>query len=229
MEIYVKLAVTALIIVCLAAYYFKNRKEKDEWDEALQKADKAVYDFILDLLIGIDASQYKNLDEFRSIVLIQVENSSWEIVRKTLDELIEKGEVPSGIRNYLTRDKVHDYIDKFVLRKDIDNLITSTYLNAEKDHIENPDDSLSFTNDDGETIDYSDPDQYNIDDEVTDPELEPAEEDEIPPEALAKLNPPSDDPSEDNEVWELSEDEVAAGVHFDKNGRKRDKNGRFTK
>lgn len=209
-----------------------NAKGKSMAEDFLVSLSDEIYALMIKNIkeIDIEGFNFESLEEFEAKVLGVIYTSANSFVKNKIDELDEDAILPSVALKLLFD---QDFVDKFTEEifnnghvEDIIKDAWSKYFQTKVESMEENTEDVAIGHDvDGNEIIYSGPD-YNEDfDEKNDLPL--AEEEEIDPEALSKVIPPSDDeePYYDEDVIEENEP-----FFIDKNGRKRDKKtGRYTK
>lgn len=218
----------AVGISYLALFKGVNRSAKS----ILDLYNEYIKDEVLTIMSKIDFAKYVDFQSLKNDVLEKIDNDLCDDIEKMLNTALEDHAISKYARKYITREKILDFIHTNIYNNNYFSLLESKFVTEHRDEIENPEGNLPVMYDkDGNEFNYMDPENFFIDEE--NPELEPAEEEEIPASELANIIPPKEDADEDlfEEVNEdgLTQEEVEAGVHLDKNGRKRDKRGRFVK
>lgn len=221
------------IIILVGLYTFVKRyRNKKRADEIIADIQTRFYSIAVFAINGLNPKEFKNFDDYREIVLNAISREAWDSIDNEINKLIDEGGISDSILRYINRDKIDEIVKYMITKFNLEDRIQKTYIESRKDDIENenPMDELEFTDKDGNPIDVTDPENFNVDDDIEDPELEPAEEIVIPEAELAKLIPKVDEDTEAPQVTEdLTPEEIEAGVHYDSKGRKRRADGKFTK
>ena len=185
-----------------------------------------------DLFIG-------SLNETYELVLKAIHESCWNYIETHAKSAADKDQLETVVLSVLTRDFVDKFLDSLIENFNVKDLIKDKYEELQVgdnfiERVEEEDKALQEK--------FSDKSQYNEEiDENKDLELAEAgtayaiKDDGT----IDEITRPDDveDPNLDTENDEsveieedsLTEEEKAAGIHFNKSGRKIDKRGRFVK
>ena len=239
-----------VVIIVGGIIYLKNLKSnKSKADKFLNEMNKDIKKMILDsatLTIEVmKGKQFESVAEFEEAVMKQANGELWLFIENKLDEAVREDLLPLAARNLITREYVDKFIAAFITNDNISSEIRGIYcdnvvkMNSSSMVEEDKKLSDQFSNDDffddESDVDNLQPGDLEKDDTeakyklVNDNDLEEIKEQEI--------IPPQDDVdiTQDETVTEevdedgLTAEERAAGIHFNKAGRKVDARGRFVK
>lgn len=226
------LAILAIIIVCIIVYHKKANKSADaeqELKDFLAGLENVIYNAMAGMIEDADYSKYTSVADMETSLL----NTFYDEVTPyiiTEVEDISDPVVATIIKKLLNKEVIEDYINKIIETHDLktkaDNNYAAATIAKTSSQVAEEDKELEE--------EYSDQSKYVEED---DGKL-PSGEDEIEIDESKPINPPRDeeepyDPTDEgmelvNEDG-LTKEEVEAGVHFNKAGRKVDKRGRFVK
>lgn len=219
--------VAIIIFTGLSLFLFEkfvNTKHTKEAVAYLEAQEEKIYDSIINI---INQLSYKAKDlsqaDFIYTILRDIHIEIIDIFFNQAYKDTKNHNLTTGARLKLDTARVHSYIDSLIDRYDIRDRISNTWSSINSNY----DDMLK---EDNELADkFSDKSLYyeNFDDDED--ELEPADITPVESEEDPDDVEYSDDDDTVEEIGEdgLTDSERDAGVHFDKKGRKRAKNGRF--
>jgi hypothetical protein len=229
MDIVLGLFVAIIILAALSLSLFLLEKAADtkhtkEAVAYLNAQEEKIYDSIVNI---IDHSESKAKDlsrtDFMYAILHDIHIDITDIIFNQISKDTKNHDLTKGARLKLDSARIHSYIDslidRYCIRERIDVAWVSVNYDFDKMQKENDaledkfsDSSLYYENfdDDKDTLEPAD--------------ITPVESEEDPDDVEY-----SDDDDTVEEIGEdgLTDSERDAGVHFDKKGRKRAKNGRF--
>lgn len=233
-----------LVIIGIILYLrFKSdtdKKAKFELDSFADELKNIIIAEAQECAKEIPNKNFNSVSDFENYVLDRCTNSLWITIDLKLDKAVSEKLIPFNVRKIINREYVKKYLPilmaKFNINSDIrsiycENAITTTVqsMEAEENRINNefPED-LYF--EDEEEVDNLKPGDLEPDTTREDIVLLG---NEVVPVKEQTIIPPKDevDISEaiTEDVIDLTEEEKAAGIHFNKSGRKVDAKGRFVK
>lgn len=248
-EIILGIIVIAIIVTIVYFYRKRHPSEKDkEWaDKFLESLSDYMYKEVLEIISTTDYSQFKNITEVSAYMLERIYGTVWVYVESKLNEASENGIMPKLAISIINRKYVEAFIATILDKMNFNDKIAEAFNNPKAFDIDK-----MIEEDKKLSIEFENENEYfeNGEAKVEDlPKTEPTDEDVLKfdrdpilkyqenpdtyQEVKQDIIPPSDEEvplkEDDDTVESLTEEEIAAGIHFNKNGIKIDKNGRFVK
>lgn len=194
------------IIVLVIIIELKRYSDKKKVEDFINGLGDKILEIILETINDINPKGFSNLENFRNIVLQNIYSAVWDYVAYTAEDAVEVDQITRTVFKLIDKETVVDFIDNL----EIDDLIAKAYNKKDIPELEEEVEE-----------DYSDQTQYVED--VTEMELPPAEEKEIPEEELAKIIPPKDEEDEnidmEDDSMEIITDKKMIIKTMSKNGQ----------
>ena len=224
------------IVVIIAAgiiiFLRKTRpssSDKKAAEEFIKGLSDTFYKTMLDIANSIDPKEFSNIEAFEESILKRIYSDIYDYTESKLKEAASTDIISAMVLKIIDKEYIINVIDTIYKNGNIENIIKDIWAKNFEEKVSEMESNIqdvAIGHDvNGNEIIYTGSD-YNEDfDEKNDLPL--AEEEEIDPEALSKVIPPSDDeePSFNEDLIDEDDD-----IFIDKNGRKRDKKtGRYTK
>jgi hypothetical protein len=220
-----------LIAVALIITLFNMRVKKrinKEAEEFLNSIEQIIYDAFIDVVESMNFTDDVSKDVAIALYYTNCCSEARKIIMRESVSAVEREELSKDARSILTKEYLTEYIeklmDKYLITERISNCWESYRINSTYDSMVEEDQKLA------EKI--SDSSLYNVGEFNEKTDLEPVD--------LSNLNNSSEEEDPDDVDYDMDDDTVElvgedgltdserdAGVHFDKNGRKHGKNGRF--
>lgn len=206
------LVVLAIFIVTLCLV-LKNKKNKAAVEEFLTGLTDELTAAILATIKAIDPSQFETLEQYEAIVLKAVYDNCWTYTQERAEKAFEDNPVMKTVIGMLDKDTLIKFIDNIIDKKEISIMDVFGSEKIENSDIEEQEQKL---------VDEFATEEYNVENEVTAQDLEPAVEEEHTEEEIAALNPQKDEEevisAEDSSV-EIFDELPKVVKEFDKIGR----------
>ena len=220
------------IIIGVTALMIKKRNNNDTKAaiEFLNGLGNELLNIIITTVKDIDPSEIDSAEEFEVIVLNNVYDKSWDYVQEQINLRLADDSIIKTIINIVDKDYVIRFIDELCEKSGLTENIQGEYAayRLSVNNTEEQDEALA--------AEYSDEEKYHTE-EVTEEDLEPAEDPVHTEEELANLNPQKDEEKEfdatDESMELLPEDDELGKViaikdsigrwcfyEFDKEGKK---------
>lgn len=212
----------AVILICIIiamVIRYKSKPsafDKDAATKFLEGLSETFYDKIMDIINNIDLSKYNSLIELEDDVLNNIYDTIWDYVQKELKEAAKTDIITALSLKILNKEFVNKFVNSLIRKYNINWKLESKWTD--------------FTNFESkaEKMKYEDKSEFTGDDYIenaSDSDLKPAQNESIPEEELAKLNPQTDeeeklDPATDSSVEIVSDSD---DITVDKKGRKHSK------
>lgn len=250
------LGIIVIAVIVTIVYFYKKRhpSEQDkEWAyKFLESLSDYMYKETLDIIATTDYTQFNTIAEASTFILERIYGTVWVYVESKLNEASESGVMPKLAVSIINRKYVENFISVMLDKIDLNSKIEKAFnnpktLDVEKMIEEDKKLSIKFSNENeyfenGEAKVEDLPKTEQTDEDVLkydrDPVVKYQEDPDTYQEVKQDIIPPSEEEvplSEDDDTIEivddsaLTEEEKAAGIHFNKNGIKIDKHGRFVK
>ena len=226
--------VCGLIVIILAVgINVLLRKNKKKYDDSaaldfLKGLEDVLTKKITNIILGTDLDKYNSLVEAESDIIKQIYDEIWDYVQEQM-KIASKNDTLSAIAmKFINKDFVIKFIDTIMEKYHFADKLSTEWGDHYKKAIETAG---------SDTSEYSDEKEYYSDHEVSTEDLPPAEEIKPSEEDLAKLNPQTDEESEEYNVedssTELVDPEPTIIVQRDKNNTplfyQVDENGKKTR
>ena len=240
-QILAGIVIVAIITFCI---YIKIRKTKNkkEADEFINSFADQIQNDLLDKIAAINIKDIDSIEEAEKLILSSIYDSSWKAIETQAESMKEDDKMSEAVFKLVTKENVDSFtatvIEKFELEDKLRNNVYANNIEQSYDEMVADDKALQEK--------FSDEDEYNTGDDVSVDDLEKIdpdtaytrttdEEGNIITEVIKR---PEDPVYEDNgDYYEdidevigedgLTDEEREAGIYIDKNGRKREQNGRF--
>lgn len=212
----------AVILICIIiamVIRYKSKPsafDKDAATKFLEGLSETFYDKIMDIINNIDLSKYNSLIELEDDVLNNIYDTIWDYVQKELKEAAKTDILTALSLKILNKEFVNKFVNSLIRKYNINWKLESKWTD--------------FTNFESkaEKMKSEDKSEFTGDDYIenaSDSDLKPAQNESIPEEELAKLNPQTDeeeklDPATDSSVEIVSDSD---DITVDKKGRKHSK------
>lgn len=239
MYIILSIAVALLIIGFLLYRSYGKEKNKEKAYKFLQDFYNLLFTQAIDLIHN-NADIFKNMDikEIKTKTAEMVYDSSWKFIENQKKEC--EDELSKAVLNVLSKEFVDNFIQTVIYA-------ANTYIDTHYGNVESVDDFNARVESEDKKLQeiFGNSDQYIECIELEEDSnigLEPEKEGthyeaKDNGDTVLENNPVEESTVEtkaDESIEEIGEDgltdaEREAGVHFDKNGRKRNKNGRYVK
>ena len=212
---------TALIILIIAiismAVYMRRMKGKNVANDFILGLSDQMVTIALDMIAKFNPADYDTIEEYETFILSNIYTKLWEFVSSTAREEMEHGNLINIAFQYIDSDTLVKIIDTLFTEQGIFQRVEDRYAEY---NLENKQEVPTET--------YSE-EEYFEDKEVSEEDLEPAEEKQPTEEEIAALNPPKEEEDEtfdvEDDSMELIEDEASEFpkiiVQADKNGNNR--------
>lgn len=193
--------VTALII------RKKNNDDTKAAIEFLNGLGDELIKIVINTIKEIDPSQIQSAEEFEIIVLNSVYDNAWDYVTEEINKRLDNDSIVKTIINIIDKDYVIRFIDTLCEKAGITDSIQGEYAayRLSVNNAEEQDEALAQ--------EYADEEKYHTE-EVTEDDLEPAEDPVYTEEESAALNPQRDEEEEfdtTDESMEIIPDEDEVG------------------
>ena len=210
-------AVIIAAIVIFGIYLYlktaKNKKNTDAAQKFLDELKDALFATAENIVDSFDYSKYKNLEDAEKAILAEIYDGAWDYINQIL--MSSSNRVAKLAAKVLTKDMVVTYLQKLFEELGLIDSIGQKYaalnISLNSEAVVAEDQSLQD--------EFADQDKYNED--TTEADLHAPEEEEIPDEELAKLNPAQDTDevvySDDDESVETVSSTIV--MKHDKNGK----------
>lgn len=242
LSIIVVLAIACFLFVIIK---FNTNSKQNEAIEFLNKFADTITKDLVDQVIKENIyifSAATSKEEVVDRIVNQLYVASWKFFDQQIEVAVKDGKLNPAIANYITIEFADKFVQKLVDQINLKDQIEAKYneINGEVEsefaRMEAEDKALQEKFSDSEEYNTGEIDKYN--------DLEKAEEGKVyvnnEDGTVDQIDRPEDNEDdvlytvEDESVEYIGEDgltdsEREAGVYFDKAGRKRTKNGRFTK
>lgn len=214
--VYICFGIAILIIIALLflRYFLKGKSEADKF---LDDLSKEVYELVLECIAEIDVSKYKDIADFIDYAIEKAYNTSWEFIKKKIDENESKDIATIIAKKILTKEYIEKFVKIILDANSIDGFAQSLFLSSTTpeaiEEIQEIDKQIEDEMSD-ETNYYQNDDDVQLEEdttEVTEYTEENYSEEElerIKDAGLDKINPPSDDEDDalDSDIMEVMEE-----------------------
>lgn len=240
-QIIAGIVIVAIIVFCIYIKIKKSSNQK-EANEFINSFSSQIQEDLVKLVLETDVSEVKSVEEAESIILKSIYDSSWKAIDKQAEYMKQEGQMSEAVFKLVNKENVDKLttaiIEKFELEEKIQNNIYAKNIEESYDDMVAEDKALEEK--------FSDSNEYNTGDNVSVDDLEKVDSDIAYAQTTDEegytiteaIKRPEDPVYENNNDYYEDIDEIVgedgltdaereAGVHFDKNGRKRQKNGRF--
>ena len=240
-QIIAGIVIVAIIVFCIYIKIKKSSNQK-EANEFINSFSSQIQEDLVKLVLETDVSEVKSVEEAESIILKSIYDSSWKAIDKQAEYMKQEGQMSEAVFKLVNKENVDKLttaiIEKFELEEKIQNNIYAKNIEESYDDMVAEDKALEEK--------FSDNNEYNTGDNVSVDDLEKVDSDIAYAQTTDEegytiteaIKRPEDPVYENNNDYYEDIDEIVgedgltdaereAGIHFDKNGRKRQKNGRF--
>lgn len=205
-----------LLVILIIAVVFGLKKLTDEKaaDKFINDLAEKIFSIVMETIKDESPTKFDEFDDFSNAVIKNVYNAVWDFVSYTAQEELVEDQITKAVFKLLDKQKVVDFLNALFEKKEIDQVIKDAYGSYKiQEMIDDPEDKKLQD-------EYSDQSLYV--ENINEFEQPKATKVQIPPEELAKINPPSDD---ENEVLDLEDDTVELIVDKKEIIKAKDKNG----
>ena len=192
------------IVVFVVAMELKKSADKKNVMEFLQGLGDKILEVILDTINSASPEKFPTLVDFQNYLLEQIYNNVWDYLTDKVNSDSTVDSFTKAFFKYIDRNTltkfINDIIEKNNLNEKVTNIFVSHSIESTERSVVDEDNKLAE--------EYSDPEKYN--ENVSDNDLEPAEESVPSDDEIAAINPPKDEEEDynaDDASMELVEDD----------------------
>lgn len=212
--------IAAVIIAAIVIFWIylylktaKNKKNTDAAQKFLEGLKDTLFATAENIVDSFDYSKYKNFEDAEKVILTEIYDAAWDYINQIL--MSSENRVAQLAAKVLTKDMVIAYLQKLFEEVGFADTISQKYaaqnITSNSEAVVAEDQSLQD--------EFADQDKYI--DTFSESDLHAPEEEKIPDEELAKLNPPKDTDeivySDDDESVEVVSSTIV--LKHDKNGK----------